>query len=73
MCRRPMRLQGGCVVVDLVEEHMMWVAVLEQHVELPAARLLYARRRVLQNGGFEFLVFGRHNVEFDRIDIGRRH
>ena len=52
---------------------MVRVAVLEQHVELPAARLLYARCRVLQNRGFEFLVFGRHDVEFDRIDVWHRH
>src|SRR5215467_3525348 len=31
MCRRPMCLQGGRIVVDLVEEHMVRVAVLEQH------------------------------------------
>src|SRR6516165_6183107 len=43
MRRRAMCLQGGCVIVDLVEEHTVRVAVLEQHVELPAARLLYAR------------------------------
>ena len=30
-----MCLQGGFVVVDLVEEHMVRVAVLEQDVELP--------------------------------------
>src|ERR1700675_4001479 len=62
MCRGAMCVQGGCVVVDLVEEHMVRVAVLEQDVELPAAWLLYARRCVLQNRGFEFLVFGRHDV-----------
>jgi hypothetical protein len=50
-----MCLQGGCVVVDLVKEHMVRVAVLEQDV-LTAARLLYARRCVLENRGFEFLV-----------------
>src|SRR5262252_115965 len=73
MCRSAMCLQGGCVVVDFVEEHMVRVAVLEQHVELPAARLLYACCCVLQNCDFEFLVFGRHDVEFDRIDVWRKH
>ena len=75
MCRCAMCLQGVCVVVDLVEEHMVRVAVLEQDVELPTTWLLYARCCVLQNRGFEFLIFGRHDVEFDCIDVGhwRRH
>src|SRR5258708_40368309 len=43
MCRGAMCLQGGCGVVDLVEENIARVAVLDQHVELSAALLLYAR------------------------------
>src|SRR5258708_13767186 len=46
MCRGAMCLQGGCVVEDLVEEHMVRVAVLEQHIERPAAPLLSALRSV---------------------------
>jgi len=38
---------------------MVRVTFLEQRVALPAAWFLYARCCVLQNRGFEFLVFSR--------------
>jgi hypothetical protein len=49
-----MCLQSGYVVVDLVEEHMVRIAVLEQHVELAAARLLYLAAAFSRIAGLNF-------------------
>src|SRR3981081_792980 len=67
----PMRLEGGCVVINLVEEDVERVARQYLDVELAAARLRDGGRAVLLDGGHELLHLGRHDVEIDGVDEGR--
>src|SRR4051812_15693174 len=57
-------LEGVLVAVDLVEEELVRVGVILEHVEAHATRLVaYRARRILQRSGEEFLAHLRLYLE----------
>ena len=68
MVGRAVRLEGGLIVVDLVEEEMVRIAREVENVE-PAATWLRGRSSaVLLDRGEIVVALGRHDIEIDGID-----
>src|SRR5262249_34889568 len=65
----PMRIQRGRVVIDLVEEDVIWIVGQHRDVEFAAARFLDGVGGVFLDRLQEFRHLGRNDDEVDRVDV----
>ena len=72
MRHRQMRLEGGAVVVDLIEKHLVRRLRILSDVELPASRLVACRcGGILGHQRQEGADLVRIDLEIDNDDIRR--
>lgn len=68
MLGRPVRLGRRIVVVDLKEEHVVWVGSRYHDIKFTTARFLDRSRTVLLDRREVLVQFCRRDVEIDRVD-----